>query len=326
MRPSLIPWSVALATGTVASSLHPHLPLSGKKKPSECTPADSSALDCPPLSPATLHLLGSYFQSSPSFDSSLLHPSRPAFPQHPPPPPPSNSPTPSVSLKPLNLPTSSHVPHSLPGTSCFRPRSLIRSGCFNTPFHPVLSAGSAQHSSSDPCRKLLKDLPFRKRSANLKRGRCMRAIDSDFNITFGEEAPLLDVMDTGRRVLVGRVRGRTYSVESLKLWVEEIWGTFFKELPEIKVLARGWFALHFHRPEYTHWVLSQYWHIELAPVMLKRWDPLFDPKREQLGAGPIWVRPLVCLCNFGTRMYSSELGTLSAPTWSMTNPMRKRVS
>lgn len=28
----------------------------------------------------------------------------------------------------------------------------------------------------------------------------------------------------------------------------------------------------------------------MAPVLLKRWNPLFDPEREQLGAGPIWVR------------------------------------
>lgn len=63
-----------------------------------------------------------------------------------------------------------------------------------------------------------------------------------------------------------------------------------KELPAIKVLARRWFALHFHRPEYTQWILSQFWHIELAPILLKRWDPLFDPKREQLSAEPIWVR------------------------------------
>lgn len=28
----------------------------------------------------------------------------------------------------------------------------------------------------------------------------------------------------------------------------------------------------------------------MAPVLLKRWDPLFDPEREQLGAGPIWVQ------------------------------------
>lgn len=124
----------------------------------------------------------------------------------------------------------------------------------------------------------------------MTKGRCLRAIDSDFNIIFGPEALLPDVMDAARKVLVGRVRGRTYTVERLKLWVEEIWGSLLTELPAIMVLSRGWFALHFHRPEYTQWILSQYWHIALSPVMLKRWDPLFDPEREQLGSGPIWVR------------------------------------
>lgn len=101
---------------------------------------------------------------------------------------------------------------------------------------------------------------------------------------------MADAIDTARKVLVGQVRDRTYSVERLRQWTKEIWGTLLKELPAIKVLARGWFALHFHRAEYTEWILSQFWHIELAPILLKQWDPLFDPEREQLGVGPIWVR------------------------------------
>lgn len=101
---------------------------------------------------------------------------------------------------------------------------------------------------------------------------------------------MADAIGTARKVLVGRVRGQTYSVEILRQWTEEIWGTLLKELLAIKVLARGWFSLHFHRAEYTEWILSQFWHIELAPVLLKRWDPLFDPEREQLGVRPIWVR------------------------------------
>lgn len=101
---------------------------------------------------------------------------------------------------------------------------------------------------------------------------------------------MADAIDTARKVLVGRVCGRTYSVERLRQWTEEIWGTLLKELPAIKVLARGLFSIYFHRAKYIEWILSQFWHIELAPVLLKRWDPLFDPEREQLGAGPIWVR------------------------------------
>lgn len=175
------------------------------------------------------------------------------------------------------------------GTSYIKPRSPIRSGCFNMPPLPARSTGSAQQSTSDPCRRTLKDFPIGKRSEKLKKGRCLRAIDSNINLTLGEDSQMADVVDTTRKFLVGRVRGRTYSVERLKRWTDEIWGSLLKELPVVRVLARGWFALQFHRPEYTQWILSQFWHIELALVLLKRWDPLFDPEREQLGAGPIWV-------------------------------------
>lgn len=97
-----------------------------------------------------------------------------------------------------------------------------------------------------------------------------------------------EVAETDRKVLVGRVHGQNYTAERLGLWTKEIWGTLLKELPTIRVLTRGWFALRFHR-EYTDWILSRFWHIEYAPVLLKRWDSLFDPKREHLGPGPIWV-------------------------------------
>lgn len=36
--------------------------------------------------------------------------------------------------------------------------------------------------------------------------------------------------------------------------------------------------------------MSRYWHIEMALVLLKRWSPLFNPEREQVGARSIWVR------------------------------------
>lgn len=266
---SMKPRCLELAPETAGPSQHPHLPLSGKRKPSDFHLADTPTLDFPPLSPATLHLLGNCLQPSPSFDSPLLNPSRPALPTPPPPPLTSSSPTPSVSFMSHNPQVSSRPPCTLlPGNSSTGPRFPIRSGCFNTPPLPIRSAGSAQHSSSDPCHRILKDLPFGKRSQKLKKGKCLRAIDSDFNITFGD-AQLPEVMEATRKVLVSRVRGRTYSVERLKLWDEEIWGSLLKELPDIRVLARGWFALHFHRPEYTQWILSQYWHIEMAPVLLK---------------------------------------------------------
>lgn len=64
-------------------------------------------------------------------------------------------------------------------------------------------------------------------------------------------------------------------------------GENLHKLTEVQILQRGWFALHFALEEYTNMVLARYWHIEMAPVLLKRWSPLFDPEREQIGAGPL---------------------------------------
>ena len=55
---------------------------------------------------------------------------------------------------------------------------------------------------------------------------------------------------------------------------------------------RGWFALRFARADHTSWVLSSFWHFEKAPVLLKRWSPLFDSETEKIGVGPVWIRLL----------------------------------
>lgn len=94
------------------------------------------------------------------------------------------------------------------GTSA--PRSPIRSGCFTTPT-PAQSIHSAQQSTSDPCRKLLRETLAGKRSEKIAKGRCLKANNSGFKVNLGPEAPLPDIMDAARKVLVGRVRGRNYS-------------------------------------------------------------------------------------------------------------------
>lgn len=51
----------------------------------------------------------------------------------------------------------------------------------------------------------------------------------------------------------------------------------------------------------------------MAPVLLKRWSPLFDPEREQIGAGPLWVRlpglPLQYWCEEAFIRIGNALGT-----------------
>lgn len=145
------------------------------------------------------------------------------------------------------------------------------------------------HTITQGCRSLLREHPTGCCTDKPKKGQCLKVMDTDINLTFGEDFLMGDVSDMVMKVLVRRVQGRNYPVERLHHWTMEIWGSLLKELPFIRVLARGWFAIWFDREEYTDWILSHFWHIELAPVLLKRWDPLFDPEREQMGAGPIWV-------------------------------------
>lgn len=108
-------------------------------------------------------------------------------------------------------------------------------------------------------------------------------------LRFGEYIKMGDVIDTVDRVLVGRVRGQTYSMARLKQWTTKIWGHILTNLPSVQSLARDWFTLLFARDDYTTWILSKLWHIEHTSVLLKRWSPLFDPEREKLGAVPLWV-------------------------------------
>lgn len=109
-------------------------------------------------------------------------------------------------------------------------------------------------------------------------------------------------MALARTMLVGHVRGRSYTVDRLMRWVKEIWGVLLTQVPEVEVLPRGWFSLQFANEEHTNAVLERYWHIETAPVLLKRWSPLFDPEHEKIAAGPLWVR----LPGLPTQYWSEE--------------------
>jgi len=55
----------------------------------------------------------------------------------------------------------------------------------------------------------------------------------------------------------------------------------------------------------------------MTPVLLKRWSPLFDPKREQIGAGPLSVclpgLPLQYLCEEVFIIKGNALGTVITP-------------
>lgn len=122
-----------------------------------------------------------------------------------------------------------------------------------------------------------------------KIGKKHRTTKNKFNkiINFGRDCGMADLAHIAATMLVGKVRGRKYSNARLKQWTREIWGGSLDTLPEVLLLTKGWFSLTFAQPEQSDWALMKYWHIEMHPVHLKRWVPLFDPNKENAGAGTI---------------------------------------
>lgn len=220
-------------------------------------PIDSSFFEVPPLSPGALHFLSSHTPPSPSFD-----PLSSTFFSEP----------------------SSYLPvtaASIPSSSRAHP-----SGSFET---PAVKVRASKPSPLEGIPNPLVDHPSAPRTCKRK-SKCVKATSREITIRLDEASTLDNIMDMANTVLVGHVRGRAYSAKQLSLWVKEVWGGVLSDLPEVHALPRGWFSLKFSNEAHTNLVLARYWHIEMAPVLLKRWSPLFDLEHEQIGARPIWVR------------------------------------
>ena len=91
------------------------------------------------------------------------------------------------------------------------------------------------------------------------------------------------------------------------------------ELPFVKKFIKGWFTLRFTRAEHMNWVLSSFWHIEQALILLRRWNPLFNLEREQLSIGQYGSIYQAYPFNSVLKTSFGTLDTLWAPIWSMIN-------
>lgn len=166
----------------------------------------SLALDYPPLSPRTLNLLVVY--SSPSFDP--LPPVDHLFPANP-----SSSP----GLEITAVPENQAFGHDTPSSSAAAHTSAPPSGCFETPVIRVRTTAQKTQQETPSPLDPLQDHPIASRSGKRK-AKCVKASRKDFTIKFGECLTMGVVVDMTGKVLVGKVRGRTYSAERLGLWVK----------------------------------------------------------------------------------------------------------
>lgn len=227
------------------------------------------ALTTPPHSPANLGFVSGCLSTNPSLYPQISGP-------YPPP---------------------IYNPHS-GASSGFLVSSSISSGSFTTvpPLtgHPSISdpplsdlRQEPSHSRSHYPGRLPDSPPVRNPK---RRNKCFKTKENDVFLRLEEDIRLGEAMDFADRVLVGRIRGRNYTATRLKSWAVAVWGHHLAEIPFVQTFVRGWFAMRFARADHTNWVLSSFWHFDHAPVLFKRWTPLFDPETEQIGIGPVWIR------------------------------------
>jgi len=110
------------------------------------------------------------------------------------------------------------------------------------------------------------------------------------NYAVGEDIDLGSVLQMSKTTLVGRVLGQTFSRRTVVAWVEEKWKPLIGSVPVVVILNRGWFAFKFNSEEELKRILNLNWHLNHAPVLMKRWHPMFDASRERVDESPIWVR------------------------------------
>jgi hypothetical protein len=105
--------------------------------------------------------------------------------------------------------------------------------------------------------------------------------DSD-SLVFGEDIDMDRVVEFSELVVVGRARGKRLGVVFLRSWVDNTWGSNITRPPSIRLLAKGWFAFVFSASTDVLWALSKTWSMVGTPIVLKRWTPNFDAKRERV--------------------------------------------
>lgn len=214
--------------------------------------------------------------SSLNFATKRINPNLAAISMSYPPPPPS-----AGSHNPLPGNPSSKVQ----GSPLAPLTSAPPSGCY-TNIPPLLNAFPSSshhipeipHTNPSPCGGRQESSEAEPRLS--KKYKCFKSRVENVIIWLGEDIQWGDSMDTVDQVLVGRIRGRSYTTTRLKLWTLEVWGHHLADFPFIQTFVRGWFALHFSRAEHTNWVLSSFWHFQQAPILLCRRNLLFDPERE----------------------------------------------
>ena len=108
-------------------------------------------------------------------------------------------------------------------------------------------------------------------------------------MVFGVDLHFDSVMAASELILVGRAGGKLFSADYIMEWIQVSWSTAPYRDVEAITLTKGWFMVTLKNAATLEWVLAHQWGFGIAPILFKRWTPLFDVNRERVDEIPVWV-------------------------------------
>jgi hypothetical protein len=120
---------------------------------------------------------------------------------------------------------------------------------------------------------------------------CARDRTDSERLVFGEDIDMDRVVEFSELAVVGRARGKRLGTTFLRSWMEKSWGSNLSA-PSLafRLLAKGWFAFVFTASLMSLGFFPKLGVWSDTPIVLKRWTPGFDAKRERVDVVPVWVR------------------------------------
>lgn len=110
------------------------------------------------------------------------------------------------------------------------------------------------------------------------------------NLVLGMDVMIEESLEVAECTLVDRARGKKFTSCFIQAWGEQNFLSNQIKGFEDSNLANGWFMFRFENKEAAGWVLERNWAIGNIPVLLKKWNPLFDAIHEKTDVFPVWVK------------------------------------
>lgn len=89
--------------------------------------------------------------------------------------------------------------------------------------------------------------------------------------------------------LVGKFMFHNIFSKEAMLWLESSMSTFLGYPPTINFLMKGWLSITCHSELDALAILKKTWILGICSLVLKRWQPVFNPKTKPFKTRHVWA-------------------------------------